>query len=306
MSSDPRDWEITDTGATPAPPDWLSRAVRDEIRPLLLPQRQAALEAWGRWLADHEDRERQRTAWCASQDEYLKPLIALPAEDPQRGPVPPAEGFVRVEILEEIDDSLARLIGVWVPAELSAYSGPRVEYPLPPPLNRDLSPDERWVALLAVHDAVRLPRERLGPAKSVPFLELCDRALRLTESHLPDLRRVVCEVSGSLPLDAGDPCAETPADGARLHFDQDTHTVTLDGEAFKIDNPRAFLVYRAVWEAHEPITRDELRGKVKGISNPKAVNSLRQQLPHLLAKTLRSGPEGFWIDLPPLGKKALP
>jgi hypothetical protein len=92
----------------------------------------------------------------------------------------------------------------------------------------------------------------------------------------------------------------------RLRFDQDTYTVTLDGDTFKVNNPKAFLVLRTVAEAGGPITRAALRGKVRGINGNKAVNTMRKSLPPPLAEILKSGPDGFRIELPALKRKAPP
>ena len=92
----------------------------------------------------------------------------------------------------------------------------------------------------------------------------------------------------------------------RLHFDADTHTVTLDGKDYSLDNPKAFLTYRAIAENGGPITRAELRGKVKGMNNPKAARAAVNTLPKALRDTVSSGSAGFWINLPPVKKKALP
>ncbi len=93
---------------------------------------------------------------------------------------------------------------------------------------------------------------------------------------------------------------------SRLRFDQDTYAVTLDGHEFQGIDPKAFLVYRAIAKAGGPITRQQLRTKVMGINNPKAVRGLVKTLPKALQNTVKSGPVGFWLVLPRLKKKALP
>jgi hypothetical protein len=186
---DPADYDLPSSTGDDAPA-WRSRFVRDEVRPVLLQHRQAVLEARDRWLADHEERKRRLAAWEARRDEFLRQLAALP-EDQRHGPEPPAEGLVRVQGRVAVDDKTTMLVAGWGPPDLAEYSGPPVEYPLPPPRNRDLSPDECWVALVAVHDATRDPREWLGPDDSIPMEVLRRRALGLTEEHLEGLRMIL-------------------------------------------------------------------------------------------------------------------
>jgi hypothetical protein len=91
-----------------------------------------------------------------------------------------------------------------------------------------------------------------------------------------------------------------------LRFDRETLTITFDGMRYSIENPKVFLVYQAIAEAGEPITRARLRLRVKGINNPKAVRTMVDLLPERLNETVRSGPFGFWLELPPrLPEKAL-
>jgi hypothetical protein len=177
-----------DPGFADAAPEWLARFVHDEVRPLLLRHQQTSLDAWTRWLARHEERKKGLAAWEARQQEFLRLLAALPEDDPQRGQEPPAEGLVWMVGRAVLEEGRTTLVGGWGPLELSHYSGQPVEYPLPPPLNRDLSLDEQWVALLAVHDLARDPREQLGSADSVPYVVLRDLAKKLTEPDLPRLQ----------------------------------------------------------------------------------------------------------------------
>ncbi len=207
MSLDPFDVLSAD------PPSWLSRFVREEVRPLLLQHREAALEALARWLAWHADQQRRVREWQARQDEFLSQLPSLPA-DPWHGPVPPGEGFTWCELWRDPSTGELRLIRGWMPPGLGEDSKPVVDWPLPPPENRDPSADECWASLLAVHDEVRDPRERIGPAiegetydrGNYPFVVLrtCVLALPqayragLTEAHLPALRAMVRTATASL------------------------------------------------------------------------------------------------------------
>jgi hypothetical protein len=98
--------------------------------------------------------------------------------------------------------------------------------------------------------------------------------------------------------------SEMPSRSAsRLVFDLPTYTVTLDGHRYKVDNAKAFLIFREIANTEGPITRAELRLKVKGINGKKAVRGALNTLPAPLAKTVIAGPHGFRIELPPLRKK---
>jgi hypothetical protein len=199
MSFNLRDYDL-DRVNTPA--DWLARFVRDEVRPLLVQHRQTVLEAWSRWLTAHEERKKALDAWEARQQEFLRELAALP-EDHQHGPEPPAEGFVLLQGRALLGEGRHRLVRGWGPRELSEYNGPPVELPLPPSIDRDISIDESWAALLAVHDAARDARERLVPSDSILLVELRRRARELTEAQLPDLRAMLRTASASMTPDTG-------------------------------------------------------------------------------------------------------
>lgn len=189
-------------------PVWLSDFVRNEVRPFLLLHRQAALEAWPRWLARHEECKRAQDAWENRKREFLRQLANVP-EDQRCGPIPPSEGLVWLVGRVLLDKDKSMRVSGWAPPELSEYSGPAVEYPLPPPIDRDLSPDQTWAALLAIHDVARDRREWLGPIDSLPFVVLCDRVLELSEAHLPQLRAMLRTTSPALrgqDMDASPDC----------------------------------------------------------------------------------------------------
>ncbi len=232
-------------------PLWLSRFVRAEVRPLLLQHREVALEALARWLAWHADQHSRLREWQTRREEFLSQLPSLPA-DPWHGPVPPGEGFTWCEFWMDPDSpeptGELRRIRSWVPPGLGGDSEPVVDRPLPPPENRDPSPDECWASLLAVHDEVRDPRERIGPAidgetydpRNYPFVVLRTHVLALpqayrvglTEEHLPGLRAMARTAAASLTPpaapggDAGDePLSDGPFGtdgfrfgGAEVHF----------------------------------------------------------------------------------------
>jgi hypothetical protein len=200
MSFDSRDYDPELADAAPA---WLSRFVREDVRPLLIQHTQAALEAWDRWIACHEQRKGELTAWEARRYEYLRELLALPEEDPRRGSEPPAEGFRWIRTQIPLSADQFSTVSGWVPLDLKEYGGLAPELPLPPPSNRDLSIEECWVALLAVHDVSRVPTEKLGQTDNTAFIVLCDRAMKLTENeHLSDLKAILSAVQADQQIES--------------------------------------------------------------------------------------------------------
>jgi hypothetical protein len=206
MSTGPADYLLDPWSSTggEAPP-WISRFVRVELRPFLRQHQQAALGGLARWLARRDEQVRAEADWKAKQDEYLRRLAApwgdpwdgltrvLPI-DPWDGQEPVAKGWTWCEDWRDSADGVGVLWPVrnWLPPELSEKSRPPLDdLPLPPPRNRDLSPEECWTALLAVHDEVRDPRERIGPDDDIDYMFLLERVRQLTEEHLPDLRAML-------------------------------------------------------------------------------------------------------------------
>jgi hypothetical protein len=57
---------------------------------------------------------------------------------------------------------------------------------------------------MAVHDAARDRRERIGPDEGIPYLVLCRRVRVLTEEQLPDLRAMLRTVTAAPPLGTAD------------------------------------------------------------------------------------------------------
>src|SRR5262249_36602950 len=66
-----------------------------------------------------------------------------------------------------------------------------LDFPLPPPLDRTLPLDDRLVALMALNDETRNPRQRIGPTKNILYGEVCRNVRGLTEEHLPRLKAYV-------------------------------------------------------------------------------------------------------------------
>jgi hypothetical protein len=90
----------------------------------------------------------------------------------------------------------------------------------------------------------------------------------------------------------------------RLLFDQETLTITLDGQPYQLDDPRAFSLYRAISEASpDLITRPAIRLAVKGLQGDKTIPNKINSLPEALRDTVESDTRGYWIVLPRCLKK---
>jgi hypothetical protein len=88
--------------------------------------------------------------------------------------------------------------------------------------------------------------------------------------------------------------------GERLHFNDDTHTVTLDGIAYKIADPKAYAVYQEIAKNKpNPVTAKKIQEKVPGCLGEKKVRNLLKSLPKPLQATVKSAEYGYWLDLPP-------
>ena len=111
-------------------------------------------------------------------------------------------------------------------------------------------------------------------------------------AHAVDL---LCEASPSPLTTAGDAAAEN----IRIHFDPQTQTITLDGEPFSIENPRAFKLYKAIVDCNgEPITRAKLRQPPHLFKGDKIARKLLDMLPSALRKTVLSDNNGYCWRLP--------
>jgi hypothetical protein len=65
-------------------------------------------------------------------------------------------------------------------------------------LDHDLSDDECWAILIAVHDARRVPKERIGPADNILFKKLRRIARALDARYVRDLRAILSQACASL------------------------------------------------------------------------------------------------------------
>jgi hypothetical protein len=93
------------------------------------------------------------------------------------------------------------------------------------------------------------------------------------------------------------PAAE-PRQEQRIAFDDHALTVTLDGVPYKIDNPYAYAIYKAVvCRQAATITRKNIRTAVKGVAGDKTIPRLIDTLPDALRRTVRSSTKGYWHEL---------
>jgi hypothetical protein len=184
-------------------PSWLSRFVSD-LHPWLNQHRQAAREGWDDYLAHLKEQLRAEADWVARRREFLR---QNGVSDAQRlGSAPAAEGNVwvydEIELPRLVDGRSIRagLVGCWGPPEFGENNRPCPDAPpLPPPRNRVLRPEECWAALLAVHDEVRDPRERIGPDDDIDYMFLRHRVRQLTEEDLPYLQDMLRTARDSVP-----------------------------------------------------------------------------------------------------------
>lgn len=106
---------------------------------------------------------------------------------------------------------------------------------------------------------------------------------------------------GAIPVDSVicDTFGAGPEKG-RLHFDPQTQTVTLDGKPHKIEDPKAFSLYREIASScPNPLTKAILQERVPGCRGDKKIRHLLNSLPEPLCDTVPSGPNGYWLDLNP-------
>ena len=114
----------------------------------------------------------------------------------------------------------------------------------------------------------------------------------------PDAEPAVVSADPNRRQEEAPPKSRRAAQPERLCFDYLTQTVTLDGTPHKIEDPKAFAVYQAIADAcPQPVTKAAIQGRVPGCRGEKKVPGLLKSLPTLLQDTVRSGPNGYWLDL---------
>jgi hypothetical protein len=210
----PDDDDLPDNESAPPYP-WHYRFVRAEVRPFLVEHQQVALEGLERWLARREDQRCALTEWQAQLDEYLRHLAAQPS-DPWDESEPVGEGWEWRESWRDPSDKVLYRISNWLPPRLTQSKPSVDDFPLPPPRHHDLTPDECWAALLAVHDVVRISREKLVKIFTSDFDALCRRTEGLTEEHLHQLQGMLRAVMDTIPAGGQPPLSTDLANGAPM------------------------------------------------------------------------------------------
>jgi hypothetical protein len=85
----------------------------------------------------------------------------------------------------------------------------------------------------------------------------------------------------------------------RLVFDTLTQTVTLDGIPEPVADPRAYGVYKAIFDSlPNPITKKGIRKLVPRCQGVKTIPQLIESLPLRLKKTIAWGKSGYYLRLP--------
>jgi hypothetical protein len=98
---------------------------------------------------------------------------------------------------------------------------------------------------------------------------------------------------------------QTPPGNSRVLFDAQTRTITLDDKPHHVDTFRAFLIYQILYQfIPEPISRSKLAGKDMRMRGDKTARQAIEELPRALKNTVKSGPRGYWVELPPLENKS--
>jgi hypothetical protein len=113
------------------------------------------------------------------------------------------------------------------------------------------------------------------------------------------MRRVLAQVSQDLLADL----RPEQSGSDRLQIDRATQTVTLDGQAHHVEDPKAFLLYVEIAQSKGPLTRANLSMRIRGIRGGKTIPRLLGLLPSPLRKTIQSGTRGYWCCLPSLPEK---
>jgi hypothetical protein len=138
-------------------------------------------------------------------------------------------------------------------------------------------------------------------------MERLSKALHRLKAPAAEVRGLY---NSLLPLESAEarrPGGKMPPDAPRLRIDLQTLSVVLDGTRIRVTNPKALSLYKALADSlGQPLIRAELRVNVKGVRGDKTIRNLLNALPPRLRKTVKSGPEGYWIMLPlPARKKEI-
>jgi hypothetical protein len=144
--------------------------------------------------------------------------------------------------IPEKDMYLRQLAEGSAPPEPRAYNEPPLDLPLPPLRNRNWTCDQCLIALLAVHDETRDPKDRIVSTEIGIYAALCLRVRDLRKEDLPDLRAMLKKASACLQLSATGPGTMTAPAPQYVTLDQMAALVsrskkTLERLKTRKDNP---------------------------------------------------------------------
>jgi hypothetical protein len=114
------------------------------------------------------------------------------------------------------------------------------------------------------------------------------RCLRAERSKMDERHALVTAVQAN---------AGGISSSARVSFDVDTQTVTLDNVNHKVDNSKAFALYVEILKNRPlPLTKAILQTKVGGCRGTKTIPKLLKELPERLYKTIVINNDGYHFD----------
>lgn len=287
-----------------------SRRVAELVRPSGAASywRQQTLASWQEELR----RRSQLLAWRQQRAQYA--AAHFTKEDARKPP--PADGWTwGLERLFSPDGANTWMVEGWFPPKFAAERAPFAGPILPFSSQHPLTLADCYRVLAIVHDADRQESGRIEPFSQDDLTATCAHAVAvsgvrdLTESDRLtlddclarvelDLRDKGLHINASAPRSVETPLRpQTESKPNRLLFEQDTWTITFDGMPLNIEKPKAFLIFRAIYECPH-ITRDKLRAKVSGIRGDKTIPNMIESLPQQLRSTIRSDNSGYWVSLP--------
>jgi hypothetical protein len=155
---------------------------------------------------------------------------------------------------------------------------------------------------LAIPGVPPRPYPSLSPSEARDELaQITSRLEREDEQRYRQAMSAGPENVGPPAYTASHSQAAVAAPTCRLQLDADAHTVVLDNVPHKVEDPKAFAVYQAIADARpQPITKARIQLKVKVTSAKKTIPTAIKRLPDAVRATVRSGYNGYFIELPPL------
>jgi hypothetical protein len=306
-------------------PACLSRFLQDEVRPLLLQYPGPVQEALERWVDSHAEQHRRLKEWQDWRSDFVSRLPQMPRST-WHAHDRPAPGFTWCDSLIDPLTGERRPISGWLPPGLGPEAEPPVDMPLPPPTNRDLSADECVAALVAFHDAVRDPRERIGPDVDDEFTSVRYMSYAvlhwsvlsgpgsrgLTEADLDALRamlrvataglqKTVSQTPSTAQDQYGSENSTSPVTGAGVgEIDKPIQKVRSTRDPNQPGRDRQNDILTAITEKDMPLTRPEIIDAMKLKSEGKLGHHLAWMVANKILLNLPQ--RGYWPAGRPLPK----